>query len=233
MTGDIAPDDSVEELLEKLRTAHIDALDQTMRLLAPGALGQAVDLLTAADRVLCMGQEVQDPGHGGVPPVCQHLFQVSMCPGFPPAGHGRRPAGAEGCIALFLLLRLHKGYSGYHVHCPPARMQVHSNHPFPKSPGAVYADVVLQCGATEGPLQMGSVAAGSPSCTLWTPCIRSSAAGTRRQRSATGRRWRRPWCASIFEELLRQAAFRSKGPPAQGGGGPSLRPPGRKLCGTL
>ena len=30
---------------------------------------------------------------------------------------------------------------------------------FPKSPGAVYADVVLQCGATEGPLQMGSVAA--------------------------------------------------------------------------
>ena len=56
LTGDIAPDDSVEELLEKLRTAHIDALDQTMRLLAPGALGQAVDLLTAADRVLCMGQ---------------------------------------------------------------------------------------------------------------------------------------------------------------------------------
>ena len=30
---------------------------------------------------------------------------------------------------------------------------------FPKSPGAVFADVVLQCGSSESPLQMGSVAA--------------------------------------------------------------------------
>ena len=30
---------------------------------------------------------------------------------------------------------------------------------FPKSPGGVYADVVLQCGSTEGPIQGGSVAA--------------------------------------------------------------------------
>ena len=30
---------------------------------------------------------------------------------------------------------------------------------FPKSPGATYADVVLQCGSREGPLQVGSVAA--------------------------------------------------------------------------
>ena len=30
---------------------------------------------------------------------------------------------------------------------------------FPKSPGAAYADVVLQCGSLEGPLQGGSVAA--------------------------------------------------------------------------
>ena len=30
---------------------------------------------------------------------------------------------------------------------------------FPKSPGAAYADIVLQCGSREGPLQGGSVAA--------------------------------------------------------------------------
>ena len=30
---------------------------------------------------------------------------------------------------------------------------------FPKSPGASYAHVVLQCGSKEGPLQVGSVAA--------------------------------------------------------------------------
>ena len=30
---------------------------------------------------------------------------------------------------------------------------------FPKSPGAAYADVVLQCGSHEGPFQGGSVAA--------------------------------------------------------------------------
>ena len=30
---------------------------------------------------------------------------------------------------------------------------------FPKSPACVYADVILQCGANEGPLQLGSVPA--------------------------------------------------------------------------
>ena len=30
---------------------------------------------------------------------------------------------------------------------------------YPKSPGAALADVVLQCGASEGPLQLGSVPA--------------------------------------------------------------------------
>ena len=30
---------------------------------------------------------------------------------------------------------------------------------FPKSPAAAFADVILQCGANEGPLQLGSVAA--------------------------------------------------------------------------
>ena len=30
---------------------------------------------------------------------------------------------------------------------------------FPKSPGAALADIVLECGAKEGPLQMGSIAA--------------------------------------------------------------------------
>ena len=127
LTGDIAPDDSVEELLEKLRTAHIDALDQTMRLLAPGALGQAVDLLTAADRVLCMGQG----GSMILAMEASHLFaNISSKFQCVQDSHRQAMAAAEGCIALFLLLRLHKGYSGYHVHCPPARMQVHSNHPF-------------------------------------------------------------------------------------------------------
>ena len=30
---------------------------------------------------------------------------------------------------------------------------------FPKSPGAAWADVVLECGAQDGPYQLGSVAA--------------------------------------------------------------------------
>lgn len=88
---------------------------------------------------------------------------------------------------------------------------------FPKSPGAVYADVVLQCGATEGPLQMGSVAARIAQLyivdALYQEFCRRDPAAAERNRAAVAE----PWCASIFEELLRQAAFRSKGPPAQGG----------------
>lgn len=40
LTGDIAPDDSVEELLEKLRTAHIDALTRPCGCWRPARWGR-------------------------------------------------------------------------------------------------------------------------------------------------------------------------------------------------
>ena len=160
LTGDIAPDDSVEELLEKLRTAHIDALDQTMRLLAPGAPGQAVDLLTAADRVLCMGQG----GSMILAMEASHLF-ANISSKFQCVQDSHRQAMAAALLGPKDVL-LFFSYSGstkdildtMSIARQRECRSILITH-FPKSPGAVYADVVLQCGATEGPLQMGSVAA--------------------------------------------------------------------------
>ena len=55
LTGEVEPGDSMEDLLQKLYTAHSDTLAQSMRLLAPGAVKQAVDIFCAARTVRCMG----------------------------------------------------------------------------------------------------------------------------------------------------------------------------------
>ena len=160
LTGDIAPDDSVEELLEKLRTAHIDALDQTMRLLAPGALKQAVDLLAAADRVLCMGQG----GSMILAMETAHLF-TNISSKFQCIEDSHRQAMAAALLGTQDVL-LFFSYSGSTKDILDTMSIAHQRGAksilithFPKSPGASYADVVLQCGSREGPLQGGSVAA--------------------------------------------------------------------------
>ena len=160
LTGDIAPEDSLEEVLEKLRTAHADALDQTMRLLAPGAVRQAVDLLVQAERVLCMGQG----GSMILAMEAAHLF-ANVSPKFQCVMDSHRQAMSAALAGQRDVL-LFFSYSGSTKDILDT-MSIAKQHGcrsilvthFPKSPGAVYADVVLQCGATEGPLQMGSVAA--------------------------------------------------------------------------
>lgn len=160
LSGDIDPEDTMEQLLQKLRTAHTDALDQTMRLLAPGAVRQTVDLFMQAGRVLCMGQG----GSMILAMEAAHLFSNVSPKFFDIQGSHRQAmtatlAGPEDALLFF-------SYSGSTKDMMDtlsiARQQgcktALITH-FPKSPGAALADVVLQCGATEGPLQMGSVTA--------------------------------------------------------------------------
>lgn len=160
LSGPVEADDSIEEMCQKLYSADQDAMRQTLDLMDPETLSRAVDLLRKAKRVFCMGQ-------GGSMLIARETHHVfSTVSGKFTAvedSHSQMVAasgmGRDDVILFF-------SYSGSTrdmmdvLHLAKdmgARVILVTR--FPKSPGASYADLVLQCGSNEGPLQMGSVPA--------------------------------------------------------------------------
>lgn len=64
---------------------------------------------------------------------------------------------------------------------------------FPKSPGGQLADVVLQCGADEGPLQAGSVNARMAQLFVLDVLFQEFCMRALRRQSRAGSRSLRPW----------------------------------------
>ena len=56
LSGEVTPDDDIQEMCHKLYGAEVDAISQTLTLIRPEEIIRAADLLTRADKVLCMGQ---------------------------------------------------------------------------------------------------------------------------------------------------------------------------------
>ena len=139
LSGEIQPDDSVPILCSKLAAA---------------------DLLLAADKVLCMGQ-------GGSMLLAQeaaHLFTTTFPSFFPVPDSHMQVISAVSLDEKDAILFF--SYSGATkelidvLRIAKARgTKIVLVTRYPGSPGAAFADVVLQCGSTEGPLQLGSVAA--------------------------------------------------------------------------
>ena len=160
LSGEISPEDTVPDLCQKLYGSAVDALAQTLSLIRPENVSAAADILSRASRVLCMGQG----GSMIMAAEAAHLFSTSM-PGFVPVwdSHLQMVAAAtltpQDAVLFF-------SYSGSTrdlldllevVRKRKAKIVLVTH--FPKSPAAAAADVILQCGANEGPLQMGSVPA--------------------------------------------------------------------------
>jgi DNA-binding MurR/RpiR family transcriptional regulator len=119
-----------------------------------------VDLLFQADHVVCAGQG----GSMILAMEAAHLFS-NVTPKFQAIQGAHRQAIATALLGPkdALLLFSYSGATKDMLDTLAIARQngcksVLITH-YPKSPGAAGADVVLQCGATEGPLQMGSVAA--------------------------------------------------------------------------
>ncbi len=160
LAGEVLPEDSVEDMCRKVCAADMAAVDQTMKLVDLGALVRAADLLTEARRVLCMGQ-------GASMLMAQeaaHLFSTAF-PGYYSVQDSHVQA-----IRTALLdeqdVILYFSYSGSTKDLLELIKVAHARKVkcilitrFPNSPGAAQADVVLECGSQEGPLQLGSVAA--------------------------------------------------------------------------
>ena len=158
--SEITPEDTIEELSQKLYVIDRDAMAQTLELIRPDDIRRAADILSSADKVLCMGQG----GSMILAQECAHLFSTVQ-PNFVPVmdSHLQAMAAAQltpGDAVIYF------SYSGSTkellknlriIRERKARVLLITR--FPKSPGASFADVVLQCGSREGPLQGGSVAA--------------------------------------------------------------------------
>ena len=160
LSGQVLAEDGVSDVCQKLFTANVDAMEQTLSLLRPEDVTAAGDLLERADKVLCMGQ-------GGSMVMAQeaaHLFSTAFGKYFSVTDSHMQAIAATQLGPRDVILYF--SYSGATrdmvENCLLARergAKVILVTRFPKSPGAALASVVLQCGANENPLQMGSVAA--------------------------------------------------------------------------
>ena len=153
-------EDSVEGLCRSAYRADVEALAQTMELIQADTVRRAADMIVSAGRVLCMGQG----GSMILAQECAHLFSTIQF-NFTAVMDSHLQAIAASQLTPGDLV-VYFSYSGSTkelinnvriIRDRRARLILITR--FPKSPGAAYADVVLQCGSREGPLQGGSVPA--------------------------------------------------------------------------
>lgn len=160
LNGEIQPEDSIAEMCRKLAGADIEAITETQELIRSEDIRAAADAILAADKVICMGQ-------GGSMLMAQetaHLFSTAFS-GFFAINDSHMQAITVSQLSERDMI-LYFSYSGSTkelldlLRITKAR-KVKSLliTRYPNSPGAALADLMLQCGSIEGPLQLGSVAA--------------------------------------------------------------------------
>ncbi len=153
-------EDSLEGMCRAVYRNDAEALAQTLELIRPDGVRKAADMIISANRVLCMGQG----GSMILSQECAHLFSTIQL-NFTAVMDSHLQAIAASQLTPSDLV-IYFSYSGSTkellknlqiIRDRKARIILVTR--FPKSPGAAYADIVLQCGSREGPLQGGSVAA--------------------------------------------------------------------------
>ncbi|MBU3819466.1 MAG: MurR/RpiR family transcriptional regulator [Candidatus Faecalibacterium intestinavium] len=160
LSGEITPEDDIQEMCHKLYGAEVDAISQTLTLVRPENVARAADILTQADKVLCMGQG----GSMIMAEEAAHIFSTGGMSFFALSDSHTQIIYTTTLTerdAIFFF-----SYSGATREAVELLELAHKRgvkivlvtH-FPKSPACTYANVVLQCGANEGPLQLGSVPA--------------------------------------------------------------------------
>ena len=142
---------------------NINAIEQTLALINTEAVEKAAQLMLNSQKVLCMGQG----GSAIIAEEAAHLFSMAFSNFTPIVESHMQMIAAAGlsekdCVLYF-------SYSGSTQDVADSISVAKSRNAkvilvtrFPKSPGAMQADVVLLCGAKESPLQHGSVEARIP-----------------------------------------------------------------------
>lgn len=156
----VDPEDSVLELGRKLSGGHVSAINQSLSLLRPERIKQAVDLICGAQRVYFMGQG----GSMLISMIAAHQFST-VSPRFTAVQDSHVQASTAALLSPDDLV-VFFSYSGSTKELMEIMGLARNRGAkvilvtrFSKSPGATLADVVLQCGSNEGPLQLGSMPA--------------------------------------------------------------------------
>ena len=160
LSGAVGNDDPFSEVCRKLYESDVSAMTQTLELVKPEQYILAADIIEKANKVVCMGQG----GSMIIAEECAHLFATTG---------GKYSAVADSHYQIVTAATLKENdailffsYSGATKDMVDTMRVAKKRNGkiilvthFPNSPGAVYADVILQCGADESPLQLGSVGA--------------------------------------------------------------------------
>lgn len=160
LTGEFSQDDNFESVCSKLLSANTCAMHQTKDCLREEDLDAAIKLFQGADRILCMGQG----GSTIIAMAAAHLFSNVSNKFFPVIDSHMQAISIANCSKNDIIFYF--SYSGatkelLHNLSIARKREIKTVLVtyFTKSPGAQLSDVVLQCGASETPLQNGSVGA--------------------------------------------------------------------------
>lgn len=160
LSGEITREDTLETISQKLLNASATAMVQTREVLDLNAVAQAAALLRNSTSVLCMGQG----GSMLIASEAAHLFST-ISGKFRPVSDSHMQAMAAAMVESTDTI-LFFSYSGSTLAMLDTLETARERGSkvilvtrFPNSPGAALADIVLQCGANENPLQSGSVPA--------------------------------------------------------------------------
>ena len=145
-------------MCKKLLGENVAVLEQTIQLLDPRQVSRAVDLLRRSRRVVCMGQ-------GSSMVLSEEAWTLfsTVSPKFlfVPDSHLQMNTLAlmdpDELVLFFSYSGSTRDFQDLLEVARQRQVKVVLVSRFPKSPGGQLADVVLQCGADEGPLQAGSV----------------------------------------------------------------------------
>lgn len=148
------------DLRKKILGESIAALEQTADLLDSGQVRLALNLIQQANKVVCMGQ-------GGSMVLAQEAWTLfsTISPKFVfvPDSHLQINTVAlmesKDVILFFSYSGSTRDLQDVLEVAKARNVKVILISRFPKSPGGQMADVVLQCGANESPLQAGSAPA--------------------------------------------------------------------------
>ena len=160
LSGEITREDTLETISQKLLNASTMAMVQTREVLNLDAVAEAAAVLRESTSVLCMGQGgsmliASEAAHlfstisGKFRPVSDSHMQAMAAVMMEPTDSILFYSYSGSTLAMLDTLKTAKERGG----------KVILVTRFPNSPGAALADIVLQCGANENPLQSGSVPA--------------------------------------------------------------------------